>query len=214
MRVLDNFATGARANLAGLPPELLTVTEGDGRDARVLAEVMPRGGTVFHLACRGVRHALHAPRENHEVNATGTLTVLEAARAAGVARFVHVASSEVYGPARTAPLSEEHPTFPTTVYGAAKLAGESDARAAFATHGFPARPPSTKSPPPPALAHRADDLMSTAARAVTANRLSPPTGAEALGSASRCSGFFGKRLRDFKRAAFPAGRRGRGSCAG
>ena len=138
VRVLDNFATGARENLAGLPPALVTLTEGDVRDARALAEVMPRGGTVFHLACLGVRHALHAPRENHEVNATGTLTVLEAARAAGVARFVHVSSSEVYGPARTAPMTEEHPTFPTTVYGAAKLAGESYARAAFATHGFPA----------------------------------------------------------------------------
>ena len=62
VRVLDNFATGARANLAGLPPALVTLTEGDVRDARVLAEVMPRGGTVFHLACLGVRHALHAPR--------------------------------------------------------------------------------------------------------------------------------------------------------
>lgn len=137
VRVLDNFATGSRENLAGLPPELVTVAEGDVRDARRLAEVMPRGGTVFHLACLGVRHSLRAPRENHEVNATGTLAVLEAARAAGVARFVHVSSSEIYGPARTAPMSEEHPAFPTTVYGAAKLAGESYARAAFATQGFP-----------------------------------------------------------------------------
>ena len=137
VRVLDNFATGSRENLAGLPPELVTVAEGDVRDARRLAEVMPRGGTVFHLACLGVRHSLRAPRENHEVNASGTLAVLEAAREAGVARFVHVSSSEIYGPARTAPMSEEHPAFPTTVYGAAKLAGESYARAAFATHGLP-----------------------------------------------------------------------------
>ena len=76
-----------------------------------LAAVMPRGGTVFHLACLGVRHSLRAPRENHEVNATGTLAVLDAARAAGVARFVHVSSSEIYGPARTAPMAEEHPAF-------------------------------------------------------------------------------------------------------
>ena len=137
VRVLDNFATGSRENLAGLPPDFVTVTEGDVRDARQLAEVMPRGGTVFHLACLGVRHSLRAPRENHEVNATGTLTLLDAARVAGVARFVHVSSSEIYGPARTVPMTEEHPAFPTTVYGAAKLAGESYARAALATHGLP-----------------------------------------------------------------------------
>ena len=137
VRVLDNFATGSRKNLAGLPPDFVTVTEGDVRDARQLAEVMPRGGTVFHLACLGVRHSLRAPRENHEVNATGTLTLLDAARVAGVARFVHVSSSEIYGPARTVPMTEEHPAFPTTVYGAAKLAGESYARAALATHGLP-----------------------------------------------------------------------------
>ena len=96
-----------------------------------LAAVMPRGGTVFHLACLGVRHSLRAPRENHEVNATGTLAVLDAARAAGVARFVHVSSSEIYGPARTAPMAEEHPAFPPTVYGASKLAGESYARSDY-----------------------------------------------------------------------------------
>ena len=137
VRVLDNFATGSRENLAGLPPESVTIVEGDVRDARRLAEVMPHGGTVFHLACLGVRHSLRAPMENHDVNASGTLTMLEAARAAGVTRFIHVSSSEIYGPARTVPMSEEHPAFPTTVYGAAKLAGESYARAAFATHGFP-----------------------------------------------------------------------------
>ena len=137
VRVLDNFATGSRENLAGLPPKLVTVIEGDVRDARMMAEVMPRGGTVFHLACLGVRHSLRAPRENHEVNATGTLAVLEAARAAGVARVVHVSSSEIYGPARTAPMTEEHPAFPTTVYGASKLAGEAYARAAWITQGLP-----------------------------------------------------------------------------
>ena len=60
---------------------------------------------------------------NHEVNATGTLVLLTAAKKAGVKRFVHVSSSEVYGTARYAPMDENHPCLPETVYGAAKLAG-------------------------------------------------------------------------------------------
>jgi UDP-glucose 4-epimerase len=92
---------------------------------------------VFHLACRGVRHSIGHPLENHEVNATGTLVVLAEARKAGVSRFVHVSSSEVYGTARYVPMDENHPTFPETVYGAAKLAGECYARAYHQTYGFP-----------------------------------------------------------------------------
>ena len=70
---------------------------------------------VFHLACRGVRHSIGHPLENHEVNATATLQLLEEARRAGVQRFVHVSSSEVYGTAISVPMDEDHPTFPETV---------------------------------------------------------------------------------------------------
>ena len=91
---------------------------------------------MFHLACRGVRHSLGNPQENHEVNASGTLVLLEAARRAGVQRFVHVSSSEVYGTAQYAPIDESHPTQPETVYGAAKLAGDCYARAYYRSYGF------------------------------------------------------------------------------
>ena len=84
---------------------------------------------MFHLACLGVRHSLHDPVENHHVNATGTLLLLEAGRAVGIERFVHISTSEVYGTAETTPMSEQHPTHPHTVYGGSKLAGESYARA-------------------------------------------------------------------------------------
>lgn len=75
--------------------------------------------------------------ENHSVNATGTLALLEEARKAGVGRFVHVSTSEVYGTAKHVPMTEDHPTFPQTVYGAAKLAGEGYARAYFDTYRYP-----------------------------------------------------------------------------
>jgi UDP-glucose 4-epimerase len=129
--VIDNLATGRWENLDGLDGvERLTL---DVRDVREL----PDCSVVFHLACLGVRHSLHAPRETHEVNATGTLVMLEAARAAGVERFVYVSSSEVYGSARTVPMTEQHPTFPLTAYGASKLAGEAYARAYFLSYGLP-----------------------------------------------------------------------------
>lgn len=60
---------------------------------------------------------------------TATLGWLQLARNANIERFIQVSSSEVYGPAQTVPMNEGHPTAPTTVYGASKLAGESHALA-------------------------------------------------------------------------------------
>lgn len=133
VRVFDNFASGRRSNLAGTAAE---VREGDVRDGREIAWAMRGVERVFHLACVGVRRSIHAPREAHEVNAEGTLNVLEAARAEGVARFVQVSSSEVYGTAQRVPMTEDHPCFPATAYGASKLAGEAYARAWHASYGL------------------------------------------------------------------------------
>jgi UDP-glucose 4-epimerase len=83
-----------------------------------------------------VRHSVHSPYENHDVNATATLRLLGASRELGVPRFVYVSSSEVYGTAKWAPMTEDHPTFPCTVYGASKLAGECYARAYHRTYGY------------------------------------------------------------------------------
>jgi UDP-glucose 4-epimerase len=72
------------------------------------------------------------------VNATATLNLLRLSRDAGVPRFVYVSSSEVYGTARWAPMAEDHPAFPHTVYGGSKLAGECYARAFHRTYDYPA----------------------------------------------------------------------------
>ncbi|MBI3298599.1 MAG: GDP-mannose 4,6-dehydratase [Elusimicrobia bacterium] len=133
--VLDNLATGRKENLADAGDARLVV--GDIRDGAILERLLPGTDIVYHLACLGVRHSIHSPTENHEVNASGTLGLLKAARQAGVARFVHVSSSEVYGTARTAPMTEDHPAFPMTVYGASKLAGECYARAFHRVYGYP-----------------------------------------------------------------------------
>ena len=135
--VIDNLANGRRENLDGLPDDQVQLIVADIRDSRRMAHLMQDVDIVFHLACLGVRHSIHSPAENHEVNATATLKLLSAAMAAGVKRFVYVSSSEVYGTALWVPMTEEHPTFPATVYGASKLAGDCYARAFYRTYGYP-----------------------------------------------------------------------------
>ncbi len=136
--VVDNLVNGKRENLTELlATDQIELVVADIRDQDRMAELMSGVDIVFHLACLGVRHSIHSPIENHEVNATATLQLLMSARAAGVSRFVYVSSSEVYGTARWVPMTEEHPTWPMTVYGSAKLAGECYTRAFFETYGYP-----------------------------------------------------------------------------
>ncbi len=136
--VVDNLINGRRENIEPCLGEHCRLAVADIRDDHQLARLLPAVDVIFHLACLGVRHSIHSPLENHDVNATATLKLLEASRQAGVQRFVYVSSSEVYGTAVRVPMSEEHPTFPMTVYGASKLAGECYARAFHRTYDFPA----------------------------------------------------------------------------
>lgn len=138
VRVVDNLVNGKESNLAELADnERFQFHNVDIRDGAAMRPLLDGTQLVFHLACLGVRHSLHSPHENHEVNATATLHLLSAARALGVERFVYTSTSEVYGTARSVPMPEEHPTFPMTVYGASKLAGESYTRAFYETYGYP-----------------------------------------------------------------------------
>ncbi len=138
VRVLDDLSTGKPANLAHHQGQAnFEFVEGSIVDRATIDRALDGVEVVFHLACRGVRHSLGNPHQNHEVNATGTLLLLEAARRHNVQRFIHVSSSEVYGTAQYAPIDERHPTYPETVYGAAKLAGDCYARAYFRSYAFP-----------------------------------------------------------------------------
>ena len=134
--VIDNLATGSRENLASAVCDGATFVELDIRDTERMTPLIKRADIVLHLACLGVRHSLRYPLENHDINATATLSLVQLCQNAGVERFVHVSTSEVYGTATKVPMKENHPTLPHTVYGASKLAGESYARAAYLTSGL------------------------------------------------------------------------------
>ena len=138
VRVADNLVNGKRENLEAIEnDERLSLHRVDVRETDSMKVLMDGTDIVFHLACLGVRHSLHAPYENHEVNATATLNMLASAREVGVGRFVYTSTSEVYGTAKTVPMSEEHPTYPMTVYGASKLAGECYTRAYYESYDYP-----------------------------------------------------------------------------
>lgn len=131
--VLDDLSSGRLANLEDVDVEF---HEGSILDQDLVDKLMAGVETVFHLACKGVRHSVHDPIGNHEVNATGTLRLLESARSFGVRRFVFTSTSEVYGTAIEVPMTESHPTYPHTVYGGSKLAGEAYTRAYYRTYGL------------------------------------------------------------------------------
>lgn len=136
--VIDDFSSGERSNLEfAQETDRLQIIEGSVLDEELLATAMAGITNVFHLAVQGVRRSLGNPLENHDVNATGTIRTLEAARRAGVRRFIYCSSSEVYGNCGGDRLHEETTACaPVTVYGAAKLAGEYYAKAYHQTYGL------------------------------------------------------------------------------
>jgi UDP-glucose 4-epimerase len=129
IRIVDNLVNGRRENLEGVLSNNVELTVADIRDRVSMSSLFRDVDIVFHLACLGVRHSIHSPVENEEVNAAATLGLLDIARRSGVKRFVYISTSEVYGMVTTVPVAEEHPTWPMTIYGASKLAGEAHTRA-------------------------------------------------------------------------------------
>lgn len=135
--VLDNFSSGKRENLKQHEGNgKVRVIEGDVRDKTVLRELTKGLDVVYHLAVQCLRVSIRDPEINHEVNATGSLNICMACLENKVKRLIYVSSSEAYGTALTAPMSETHPLEPITVYGASKVAGELYTLAYHKTYGL------------------------------------------------------------------------------
>jgi UDP-glucuronate 4-epimerase len=116
-----------RRNLAAVAGEV-AIHEVDLRDAAAVTAVVGAGkfDAIVHLAARaGVRPSIKQPQLYFDTNVDGTLHLLEAARQAGIERFIFASSSSVYGVSKTVPFSEDlHLTQTISPYAATKIAGE------------------------------------------------------------------------------------------
>jgi nucleoside-diphosphate-sugar epimerase len=136
VRVLDNFSTGRRENLDELA-DRIEVVEGDLRSDDDVRRAMANVRYVLHLGALGsVSRSVQDPMTTHEVNATGTLRVLIAARDAGVERVVLSSSSSVYGNTPVLPKQEDMTPTPLSPYALSKLSGEHHARLFFTLYGL------------------------------------------------------------------------------
>jgi UDP-glucose 4-epimerase len=136
VRVLDNLVTGHLSNLDGFRDRIEFI-EGDVADAQIVAAAVVGVDCVFHhAALASVPWSVERPLDTNAACVTGTVTVLDAARRAGVRRVVYAASSSAYGDQPTPIKRETDLPSPISPYGAAKLAAEYYCQAFTATYGF------------------------------------------------------------------------------
>jgi len=129
---LDNFLLGTRANLEIVRRSVgdtawqrFRMIEGDIRDTATAAGACAGMQIVLHQAALGsVPRSIAEPVLSHDINVTGTLVMLEAARAAGARRFIHASSSAVYGDETTLPKREARIGQPLSPYAASKRMNE------------------------------------------------------------------------------------------
>ena len=137
VRGLDNFMCSRKE---GLSPFLkrMEFVEGDIRDRDDVRKAMNGVDAVFHLAAiRSVVKTVEDPLLAHEVNATGTLLLLDCASKAGVKHFIFASTSAVYGATRAIRQKEDGEILPMSPYGIAKYAGEQYACYHFQQTGMP-----------------------------------------------------------------------------
>lgn len=138
--VLDDLSGGDVGNFEDYRDragDRLRFIEGSILDEPIVAEAIKDCRYVFHQAALGsVPKSVAHPVRFHEVNATGTLNVLEAAKAAGVQRVMFAASSSAYGDSPTLPKVETMPVLPRSPYAANKVYDEALMRAYACSYGL------------------------------------------------------------------------------
>ncbi len=136
VRVLDDLSQGKRADLDGLGAQLVV---GDIRDEATVERALNGVDVVVHLAAHTrVVESIANPMESFDVNARGTLVLLEAARRrGGLRRFVFASTGGAILGDATPPVHEDMPARPLAPYGASKLAGEGYCSAYYGSYGLP-----------------------------------------------------------------------------
>jgi len=135
--VLDLLTySGNRANLP-LTDSRLSFVQGDIRDPALLRELLPGHDVVVHFAAEShVDRSIAGAVPFVTTNVLGTQLLLDAAQAAGVGRFVHVSTDEVYGSIEHGSWTEQWPLAPNSPYAASKAGSDLLALAAHRTHGL------------------------------------------------------------------------------
>lgn len=136
VRVMDNLSTGKKSNLEKVLSRIEWF-KGDIRRDGDVQKAVKGIDTVFHVAAnRAVLRSVDNPLETNEVNVTGTLRLLLAARDAGVRRFIFSSSSSVYGNTKEFPSREDASLHPQSPYAASKAIGEYYCRIFFSLYGL------------------------------------------------------------------------------
>ncbi len=127
--------------LESLPADVLGSVEvqlGDVRDIASVRELAEGADVIYHLAALiAIPYSYRSPRSYVDTNVLGTLNVLEAARQLATPRVVHTSTSEVYGTARSVPISEDHPLQGQSPYSASKIGADKMAESYHLSFGLP-----------------------------------------------------------------------------
>jgi UDP-glucose 4-epimerase len=136
VRVLDNLSTGHASNLLHVGDKVELI-EGEVTDATTVAAAVKGVDCVFHQAAlASVQRSVERPLDTNAACVTGTLTVLDESRKAGVRRVIYAGSSSAYGNQPHSPKRESDLPAPISPYGAAKFAAEAYCHAMWATYGL------------------------------------------------------------------------------
>jgi len=136
VRVLDNLSTGSLDNLAAVIDNVEFVN-GDLRERSTCLDACKGIDAVFHLGALGsVPRSIEYPHITNDVNANGTLNILDAARSRGVRRLVFSSSSSVYGDTPVLPKREDMRLSPRSPYAVSKMAAEAYCRAFALSYGM------------------------------------------------------------------------------
>jgi len=136
VKIIDNFSTGSKRNLADIADKLELI-DGDIRDFWTVMDAVEGVDYVLHQAALpSVPRSVKNPLTSNDVNINGTLNLLEASKQAGVKRFVMASSSSVYGDTPELPKRENMWVDPLSPYAVTKLACEKYCRVFYKLYGL------------------------------------------------------------------------------